>query len=95
MKSIFVTGGAGFIGSHTCLLLLEKGFTVFILDSFVNSSKKSLEKVSLILKEKGIDTKEKIFLIKGDIKNSNDIERVFEMSFELKKELNLLYILQV
>ena len=51
MKSIFVTGGAGFIGSHTCLLLLEKGLTLFILDSFVTSSKKSLEKVSLILNE--------------------------------------------
>ena len=75
MKSIFVTGGAGFIGSHTCLLLLEKGFTLFILDSFVTSSKKSLEKVSLILKQKGIDTKEKIYLVKGDIKNLHDIEK--------------------
>ena len=45
MKSILVTGGAGFIGSHTCLLLLEKGFTIFILDSFSNSSIKSLENV--------------------------------------------------
>ena len=32
MKSILVTGGAGFIGSHTCLLLLEKGFEVFVSD---------------------------------------------------------------
>ena len=42
MKSILVTGGAGFIGSHTCLLFLEKGYEVFILDSFVNSSKRSI-----------------------------------------------------
>ncbi len=87
MKSIFVTGGAGFIGSHTCLLLLEKGFTLFILDSFVTSSKKSLEKVSLILKQKGIDTKEKIYLVKGDIKNLLDIEKVFIMSVELKRKI--------
>jgi len=40
MESILVTGGTGFIGSHTSLILLEKGFTVFILDSFVNSSQK-------------------------------------------------------
>ena len=37
MKSILITGGAGFIGSHTCLSLLEKGYKVIILDSFVNS----------------------------------------------------------
>jgi len=87
MKSIFVTGGAGFIGSHTCLLLLEKGFTLFVLDSFVTSSQKSLERVSLILRKKGIDTKEKIFLVKGDIKNIHDIERVFMMSIELNKKI--------
>ena len=34
MKSIFITGGTGYIGSHTCLLLLEKGYVLFILDSF-------------------------------------------------------------
>ena len=85
MKSIFVTGGAGFIGSHTCLLLLEKGFTLFILDSFVTSSQKSLKRVSLILSNKGIDIKGKIYLVEGDIKNKYDIERVFKMSFELNK----------
>ncbi len=85
MKSIFVTGGAGFIGSHTCLLLLEKGFTLFLLDLFVTSSQKSLKRVSLILRKKGIDIKGKIYLVEGDIKNKYDIERVFKMSFELNK----------
>ena len=37
---ILLTGGAGFIGSHTALLLLEKGHEVVIYDSFVNSSNK-------------------------------------------------------
>ncbi len=87
MKSIFVTGGAGFIGSHTCLLLLEKGYVVFILDSFVNSYERSLERISYILKNKGINTNEKIYLIKGDIKNLSDIEKVFQMSIELNKEI--------
>ena len=45
MKKILVTGGAGFIGSHTCLLLLERGYDVNVIDSFTNSSPKSLEKV--------------------------------------------------
>ena len=85
MKSIFITGGSGFIGSHTCLLLLENGFIVFILDSFVNSSEKSIDRVKLTLKNKGIDTKGKIYLIKGDIKNTCDIEKVFQKSLKLRK----------
>ena len=44
MKNILVTGGAGFIGSHTCLQLLAKGFDVNVIDSFVNSSPISLKK---------------------------------------------------
>ncbi len=87
MKSIFVTGGAGFIGSHTCLLLLEKGYVIFILDSFVNSSKKSLDRISVILEDKGIDTKGRIFLINGDIRNSSDIEKVFQMSIKFKNKI--------
>tara|TARA_Y100001978_G_scaffold35420_1_gene31336 strand:+ start:1651 stop:1791 length:141 start_codon:yes stop_codon:yes gene_type:complete len=46
MESIVVTGGAGSIRSHTCLLLLKKGYDVFILDSFINSSEKSIKKLS-------------------------------------------------
>ncbi len=87
MKSIFITGGTGFIGSHTCLLLLEKGYVLFILDSFVNSSEKSIERVKLILKKKGIDSEGKIYLVKGDIKNSCDIESVFQLSLTLKKSI--------
>ena len=87
MKTILITGGAGFIGSHTCLLLLEKGYEVFIFDSFVNSSERSIKNVALILKNKGIDTQGKIHLIEGDLKNSNDIEKVFQMSLKLKKEI--------
>ncbi len=87
MKAIFVTGGSGYIGTHTCLLLLEKGYEVFILDSFVNSSDKSIKNLALILKNKGIDTQGKIHLIKGDLKNSYDIEMVFQKSLKLKKEI--------
>ena len=87
MKSILVTGGAGFIGSHTCLLLLEKGYIVFILDSFINSSEKSIKKISLILNKKGIKTEGKIYLIKGDLRSIEDIEKVFQMSLKLKKEI--------
>ena len=45
MLNILVTGGAGYIGIHTCLALIERGYKVFIIDSFVNSSIKSVERL--------------------------------------------------
>ena len=50
--SILVTGGAGFIGSHTCIELLESGFDVVVVDNLINSSAKSLEKVEEITGKK-------------------------------------------
>ena len=44
MMKVLVTGGAGFIGSHTCLVLLEKGYKVNVIDSFENSSPKALQR---------------------------------------------------
>ena len=38
MTTLLITGGCGFIGSHTCLLLLRKGYQLIILDSNINSS---------------------------------------------------------
>ncbi len=37
---ILVTGGAGYIGTHTCVELLEKGYEVAVIDNFYNSSPK-------------------------------------------------------
>ena len=45
MRNILVTGGAGFIGIHTSILLLEKGFNVIIIDSLSNSSYKAIERL--------------------------------------------------
>ena len=43
--NILVTGGAGYIGSHTCVQLLDAGYGVVVMDNLSNSSKKSLERV--------------------------------------------------
>ncbi len=45
---ILVTGGCGFIGSHTCVELLSSGYSIIVLDNLQNSNIKSLENVSLI-----------------------------------------------
>ena len=46
--NVLVTGGAGYIGSHTCVELLERGYGVIVADNLVNSSAKSLERVQQI-----------------------------------------------
>ncbi|MDO4938503.1 MAG: UDP-glucose 4-epimerase GalE [Lachnospiraceae bacterium] len=46
--SILVTGGAGYIGSHTCIKLLEEGYDVIVVDNLVNSSEESLNRVQKI-----------------------------------------------
>ncbi|HAB59793.1 MAG TPA: UDP-glucose 4-epimerase, partial [Lachnospiraceae bacterium] len=43
--AILVTGGAGYIGSHTCLELLRKGYDVVVVDNLSNSSEESLKRV--------------------------------------------------
>ncbi len=48
MSKILVTGGAGFIGSHTCVELLEAGFEVIVMDNLVNSKEESIERIEKI-----------------------------------------------
>ena len=50
-KHILVTGGAGYIGSHTVVQLLEKQYRVTVVDSLVNANPKSLERVREIVGE--------------------------------------------
>jgi UDP-glucose 4-epimerase len=51
-KPVFVTGGVGFIGSHTCIELLKKNFEIMVFDSLVNASKEALRRVELITNKK-------------------------------------------
>ena len=51
MKKILLTGGSRFIGSHTCYELLKENYELFIFDSLINSTYKSLERVKEILKK--------------------------------------------
>ncbi|WP_309498804.1 UDP-glucose 4-epimerase GalE [Sulfurovum sp.] len=68
---ILVTGGAGYIGSHTCILLIEAGYEVIVFDNFCNASKESIARVEKIVGKP-------ITLIEGDIRNKEDLNQVFD-----------------
>ena len=52
--AILVTGGAGFIGSHTCVELLEAGYEVVVVDNLYNASRKSMDRIEQITGKKPI-----------------------------------------
>lgn len=88
MKSILVTGGTGFIGSHTSLNLLENGYRVIILDSFHNSSHVVIDRIKEILKDKISDVQDKLIIQKGDIRNEDSLKKVFEFAKKYSYEID-------
>ena len=48
MSRVLVTGGTGFIGSHTCSVLLHAGYELIILDSLINSSLEVIDRLNNI-----------------------------------------------
>ena len=69
--TVLVTGGAGYIGSHTCVELLEKGFDVVIIDNLVNSSAKAVERIEQI-------TGKSVSFYQEDVRNRAALDRIFE-----------------
>jgi len=72
MQRILVTGGAGYIGSHTCLRLLEEGYDVVVVDNFCNSNPGSLERVKQI-------TGRSLTLYEADVCDGIALRKIFEM----------------
>jgi len=68
---ILVTGGTGYIGSHTCLQLIEKGWQPVIIDSLVNSKISVLERIQKI-------TGTRPAFIEGDVRDANFLQKVLK-----------------
>jgi len=68
---ILVTGGAGYIGSHTCLELLQAGYQVIVVDNLVNSKRESLRRVELL-------TGKAIKFYESDLQDRQSLDLIFQ-----------------
>jgi len=71
MAKVLVTGGAGYIGSHTCIVLLQAGHEVIVLDNLSNSSEEALHRVQQL-------TQKSLVFIQGDIRDHQVLEQIFD-----------------
>ncbi len=69
--NVLVTGGAGYIGSHTCLELLESGYGVVVIDNLCNSNPKSLDRVQEL-------TGKTLKFYEGDVRDEALLTKIFE-----------------
>ena len=70
MARVLVTGGAGYIGSHTCIELLDAGYEVVVLDNLSNSNDVSLEVVREVARRG-------LVFVRGDIRDAGTLRRIF------------------
>ena len=68
--NVLVTGGAGYIGSHTCVELLNEGYGVVVIDNLCNSNAKSLERVQEL-------TGKELKFYEGDVRDEALLRRIF------------------
>ena len=71
VQRVLITGGAGFIGSHTCLVLLEQGHELVVLDNFDNSSPEALRRVQELAGSTQLN------LVEGDVRDPSAVDQAF------------------
>ncbi|MFY8147648.1 MAG: UDP-glucose 4-epimerase GalE [Prochlorococcaceae cyanobacterium] len=85
MARLLITGGAGFIGSHCCVALLEAGHGLVVLDNFANSSPEALRRVAELGGLEGAQngpwcdaaSQPRLWLVEGDVRRPDDLDAAF------------------
>ena len=86
MANLLITGGAGFIGSHTCLALLQAGHRLVVLDNFSNSQPEALRRVAELAALEPLTTRgyacwatadQRLIVHQGDIRARQDLDPLF------------------
>jgi UDP-glucose 4-epimerase len=75
MSTVLVTGGAGYIGSHTCVVLLEAGARVVVIDNLDNSSAVALDRIRELVP----NAASMLEFVEGDIRDAADLDRAFAL----------------
>ena len=81
---VLVTGGAGFIGSHTVVCLLEQGYQVVIVDDLSNASEKVLDRIDQIV---GGDAAERLTFVRADVNDRDALNAIFD-EFDISRVIH-------
>jgi UDP-glucose 4-epimerase len=76
-KTVLLTGGLGYIGSHIAVELIEKKYNVIIIDNLINSKIEKLDKLKQVIPEEGHN---KLKFIKMDMLNSVELDELFKLN---------------
>jgi len=99
LANILITGGAGFIGSHVCLELLQAGHALVVLDNFSNSGPESLGRVAELAGLPGWQrcgpgrwstppSPSRLTLIAGDVRSAADLQQAFRAAGPIEAVLH-------
>jgi len=87
LETILVTGGCGYIGSHTCVSLLKNNYNILIVDSLVNSSKDTLDNIRKTMSLEGVEISDNIRFLQGDLRNKLWLDNVFRDYLQSNKPI--------